>query len=163
AFNVQGILQASSTLLVGGTGTSTFAGGISTTRIAGTTASSTLTGLTLTTGGLRVATLTSASCDLKADSNGNVTCGTDASVAGGAPDEAWDVFANNGWLAPTTHLMYRVSYRHLLRCSSVVRAPRRLRGVFQQPILTLLALRHLLRLLMASILPVDVLLKMELA
>ncbi|TSC62833.1 MAG: hypothetical protein Greene041614_260, partial [Parcubacteria group bacterium Greene0416_14] len=77
-FLVQNVLQASSTLLVGGTGTSTFAGDINTTRIGGTTATSTFAGLTVSTGGLRVATFTSASCDLKSDTSGNITCGTDA-------------------------------------------------------------------------------------
>ncbi|TSC99999.1 MAG: hypothetical protein Greene101415_1003 [Parcubacteria group bacterium Greene1014_15] len=53
AFNVQGILQASSTLLVGGTGTSTFAGGISATylNLTGTTASSTFANGINITGG----------------------------------------------------------------------------------------------------------------
>ncbi|TSC99997.1 MAG: cell wall surface anchor family protein [Parcubacteria group bacterium Greene1014_15] len=102
-FFVSGVFQASSTLHVGGAGTSTFAGGIQTTRLGGTTASSTLAGLTLASGGLRVATLTSGSCDLKADADGNVTCGTDATSAASLErDFNQETFNGATVLTPTT-------------------------------------------------------------
>lgn len=48
-------------------------------------ATSTLySGLTIAAGGLNVGTLTSSNCDLKADTSGNVTCGTDATGGGGS-------------------------------------------------------------------------------
>ncbi len=75
-------------LAVTGAATSTFAGG-----------------LAINGGGLKVSTLTSASCDVKADSNGNLYCGIDATSAG-AQDPF--VFASNygGVVAATSSSLW---------------------------------------------------------
>ncbi len=66
-------------------------------------ASSTFTGgLILSTGGLRVSTLTSANCDLKADTSGNVTCGTDANSGGGGGSWPFTIDSYNSVLAQST-------------------------------------------------------------
>ncbi len=47
-------------------------------------------GLTVATGGLQVSTLTSASCDVKADTSGNLSCGTDQTALGAANPFTWE-------------------------------------------------------------------------
>jgi len=79
-------------------GTTTMAGIISTSTVyAGniiTTSTSTLIGLTVNTGGLKVANLTSCSTELETDSAGNVFCGT--SSAGSAAGADTQLQYNDG-------------------------------------------------------------------
>ncbi|TSC69410.1 MAG: hemagluttinin family protein, partial [Parcubacteria group bacterium Gr01-1014_56] len=77
-------------------------------------------GLNVATGGLRVSTLTSAACDVKADTSGNLSCGTDAQGAGGSNPFVWldnfgtttaattsPIWAQNGIFASSTsHFVY---------------------------------------------------------
>ncbi|MEK7201690.1 MAG: hypothetical protein AAB737_03585, partial [Patescibacteria group bacterium] len=111
-------IQASSTvILVGGTGTSTFAGGISVASIGGlssgagltltggnilqtNTATNTLRGLSIPAGGIAVATL--VSCDtIDTDASGNFFCGTD--TGGGAdPNVILKLVGGTTYLAAST-------------------------------------------------------------
>lgn len=56
-----------------------------------------------TTTGLAATSLNAANCDLKADTNGNFYCGTDATGGGGASfGKSWEI--TSGYLAPTSTL-----------------------------------------------------------
>ncbi|MEK7628410.1 MAG: helix-turn-helix domain-containing protein, partial [Patescibacteria group bacterium] len=81
---VSGGATTTGNLVVQGTGTSTFAGGISTTRLDATSASSTFNGLRITGNGLQISTIANCSETLETDASGNIICGTDATATGAA-------------------------------------------------------------------------------
>jgi len=90
-------VNSSGAIFASSTATSTFTGGLSASylNLSGSSASSTFAGgLIINGGGLKVSTLTTGSCDLKADTSGNFYCGTDQTSAGQANPFTWDLNYN---------------------------------------------------------------------
>lgn len=93
-------------------GTTTFAGGLYSNLLAApyfiatsSTATSTFGGgIKITGGGLGILSLNASNCDLKADTSGNIYCGTDSTESGSWP---FDTTAWNGAVAAGTSTAYR--------------------------------------------------------